>query len=141
MTKRNVLGRRIKKIFSKMGAHPRAKKGHIGKMEFKDGVAVVRLRGNITFDTISDIHKEHDIGFKGKKIKNIMVDFKNVSEIDTAVIVALVDRLKEMRLEWAAGRIGLINLSPKMRFLLEISKTKELFKEYESEIEAIEALR
>jgi anti-anti-sigma factor len=117
-----------------------AKHGHIGKMEFRDGVTIVRLQGNITFDTLHGIRHEHEQRFKGIKVKNIIADFKNISEIDTAAIVALVDRLKEMRSEYSKGAIGLINLPPKLRTLLEISKTKELFTEYGSEEEALVSL-
>jgi len=127
----------LKTLFSRLFHDKHHAKGHIGKIECRDGVTIVRLKGDITFDTLSSIHHEHIDRFKGADIKNVLADFKDVVNIDTGVIVALVSRLKEMRSIGKDGRIGLINLSDKMRILLDISKTKDLFIEYRSEDAAV----
>jgi anti-anti-sigma factor len=117
-------------------------KGNIKKVEFRSGVAVVRLSGNITFDTLRAKAGEEEfrIKSKGRPVKNILLDLKDVPHADTAAIAVLVNRLAYLNRRYGGG-IGLINLSPRMRNLLEISKTKELFKEYPSEEQAIEDLK
>jgi len=118
-------------------------KNNIKNITFRSGVTIVKLTGNITFDTfnLKSNQDEFSRRVKRKRVKNILFDLKDVREVDTAAIAALVSRLRYLKIRRSRGKIGLINLSPRMRHLLEISKTNELFTEYPSEEEAIDNLK
>lgn len=114
---------------------------HIESVEYSKCVTIVRLRGNITFDTLKTTQDEFVFKTKGKDVKNILFDLKKVSGTDTSGIAALIDLFKYMKAHQTGGRIGLINVSPKAKDLFIISKTQSLFSKYPSEEEAIENLR
>lgn len=113
---------------------------HVKSIEFNKGVAIIRLGGDITFETLNAAQDEFAVKTKGKKIKNILFDVKDVSETDTSGIAALIELLKYMKSHQTGDRVGLINVPSKIRNLLTISKTQPLFTEYPSENEAIKAL-
>ena len=140
----DILKRRlrdIKAVIARKNRNPVEANTHIGKVEIRDGVAVVRIKGKITFDTYGAVKHDHMFKFQGITFKNILADFREVKEIDSSVIASLVDRLKLLQSRTKGAKIGLINLSPKLRSLLDISKTRSLFKEYASEDEAIAELK
>lgn len=114
---------------------------HIGSLDFSTGVTIVRLRGNITFDTLKATQDEFASKTKSKNIKNILFDLKDVSATDTSGIAALIDLFKYMKARQAGDRIGLINVSAKVKDLFIISKTQSLFNEYPSEEDALENLK
>jgi len=116
------------------------KKIHIEAIEVSKGVTIVRLAGDITFETLKSAQEEFRSKAKGKDIKNIIFDLKNIKEADTSGIAALADLLKYMREHRAGNKIALINLSEQIKALLSISQTETLFAEYPSKEEAIKAL-
>lgn len=114
---------------------------HIEEIYFSQGVTIVRLRGDITFGTLKATQDEFSSKTKGKDIKNILFDLKEVSGTDTSGIAVLIDLFKYMKARQAGDRIGLINVSLKVKDLFIISKTQTLFNEYPSEEEAIKNLK
>jgi len=114
---------------------------YIKDLEFYKSVTIVRLVGGVTYSNLKPIQDEFALKTKGKKIKNILFDIKDVSEADTSGIAALVDLLRYMTSHQTGDKIGLINVPLKIKNLLTISKTQPLFKEYPSEKEAIENLK
>lgn len=113
---------------------------HIGSLDFSTSVTVIRLRGNITFDTLKSTQDEFASKTKGKDIKNIIFDLKDVSATDTSGIAALIDLFKYMKAHQTGDKIGFINASEKIKNLFAISKTQSLFIEFSSEEEAIKNL-
>ena len=114
---------------------------HIKHIEFYKGITIIRLRGDITFETLKAVQAEFALKTKGKVIKNILFDTKEVSESDTSGIAALIDLFKYMKTHQTGDKIGLINVPSKIKNLLAISKTQSLFNEYLSKEEAIENLK
>lgn len=103
-------------------------------------MAIIQLTGSINFETLKIAQKEFAEKTKEKTIKNILFDLKEVSGTDTSGIAALIDLFRYMRANQAGDRVGLINVSSRIRNLFTISKTQPLFTEYPSETEAIKAL-
>ena len=110
---------------------------HITSIDSYKGVTIVRFAGSITFANLASAQAEWRAKTKGRAIKNILFDLKEVSATDTSGLAALIDLLKHMKSRQAGDKIGLINLSREIKDLLEISKIAPLFTEYSSEEEAI----
>jgi len=113
---------------------------YLEKIEFRQGVTVVRLAGKATYETMKYIEKQFIAQMKGKTVKNILFDYKNVSDIDTSGIAELVELWEQMKELHAGNVIGLVNIPPKLEGLLELTSTQGLFKLFDSEEAAIEHL-
>ena len=116
-------------------------KDHIKSLEFYKGGTIVRFTGSVTFDNLPSTQAEWRSKMKGKTIKNILFDLKEVSETDTSGLAALIDLLKHMKSRQAEGRIGLVNVSQEIKSLFSIAKIEPLFREYPSEEEALTDLK
>jgi anti-anti-sigma regulatory factor len=62
---------------------------------------------------------------------------KGVKKVDFSAVASLVGFLKILNSRGKDSRIAFINISPRFKALLNISKTAALFKIYRSEEEAI----
>ena len=113
---------------------------HIKSLEFYKGVTIVRITGSVTLANLAEAQAEYKAKLKDKPVKNILFDLKEVGDVDTSGLAALVDLLKYMKSHQVGDKIGLINMSVKMKGLLVISKTVPLFEEYPSEEDAIKGL-
>ena len=114
---------------------------HIKSLESYKGVTIVRITGSVTSANLSEAQTEYKAQLKDKPVKSILFDLEEVSDVDTSSLAALIDLLKYMRANQTGEKIGLINISKKMKDLLDVSKTAPLFKEYPSEEEAIAGLK
>lgn len=113
---------------------------YIEKIEFKEGVTIVRLAGKATYETMKYIEKQFIAQMKGKTVKNILFDYRKVSDIDTSGIAELVELWEQMKEMHEGNVIGLVNIPPKLEGLLELTSTQGLFKLFDSEETAIEHL-
>ena len=116
------------------------KESYIKSIEFQGNMTIVRIKGEITFRTLSETQNEFRAKTNGKAIKNILFDLNEVTLTDASGIAALVDLLKFMKEHHTGGKVGLINVSSRIKSLFTIFKTEPLFEEFNSEKEAIEAL-
>ncbi|MDP2923715.1 MAG: STAS domain-containing protein [Candidatus Omnitrophota bacterium] len=114
---------------------------HIEIVESQQNVTIVRLCGNVTFANLMQVRDEFIRKTAGIKVKNILFDLKAVERTDSSGLAILINLFKHMKETGAGEKIGLINLSSKMKDLIEISKVQNLFKEYTSERRAINALK
>jgi Anti-anti-sigma regulatory factor (antagonist of anti-sigma factor) len=113
---------------------------HIKSLEFYKGVTIVRVTGSATIDSLAEAQAEYKAKLKNRPVKNILFDLREVGDVDTSSLAALIDLFKYMISHHVGNKIGLINISKKMQDLLAISKTEPLFHEYPSEEEAIKGL-
>ena len=109
-------------------------------IEELEHLSIVRLKGNIDAEIIPFIEQRIQYNRKrGSKIdKNVLIDYSQVDEVDTATIAFHLVRLKEY--EERGYRIGFIHISNKLRVLLEMFNQLATFKIYTSESEAIQEL-
>ncbi len=114
---------------------------YINSLEFYKGVTILRLAGAITCANVKDAQEEYRAKMKGRLVKNVLFDLKEVKETDTAGLAALISLFKYMRDNKIGEKIGLINISDKTKELLDISKTAILFHIFTSEEEAISVLQ
>ena len=112
----------------------------IKEIEFYKGVTIVRLSGTVTFDNLKEVQDEYRSKMKGRVVKNVLFDVKDISGADSAGVAALIDLFRYMKTHQTGDKIGFINASDKLKDLIRISKTETLFYYYQSEDEAIKAL-
>lgn len=112
----------------------------IKSFELKKGLAIVRLQGSITYINLPEVQHAFREGTKNKDVKNVLFDLKDVPETDTAGIAALVDLARYMKEHHTGGRVGLINISKKVKELLKIFMAEPLFAEFDSEDDALKKL-
>jgi len=113
---------------------------HVKSVDLRQGVTIVRLYGSINYKNLMSVREEFLRKIKNLPAKNIVFDLKHVVDADTAGLAMIVNLFKHMKESGRGEQIGLINLSQKMRDLLEISKLNKVFKEYLSERRAITSL-
>lgn len=140
LKKSQIIAIRLTKLLTQ-GFLPKSKKRkYIKSIVFQKGVTIIRLRGDFTVDNLDFVQNEFTERTKGKNLKNILFDLEEVSDADSSSVALLIDLFRLMQEQEKAVRIGLINVSKKIKSLLTISRTAALFKEYRSEISAINDL-
>ena len=112
----------------------------IKAVEERSGLRILRLQGRVDMTAVAVIQQfaEKRRMEKGFEYKQLLMDFADVSYIDTSVVAVL---LKTMCLyKQAHHKLGIINLGEEPRSMFEIAKVDKLFFFYPSEAEAIQVL-
>lgn len=107
------------------------------KQEEKGGILVCYVNGEININTSPQVKKAFDKLIGAKKEK-IVVNFKDVSYVDSSGLATLVEMLKGLRSY--GGKLKLTNLSTKVKNLFEITKLEKLFDITSEEEEAVKGL-
>lgn len=107
------------------------------KQEEKNGILVCYVIGDIDINTSPEIKKIFD-KLIGAKEKKIILNFKDVSYVDSSGLATLVEMLKGLRSY--GGKLKLSNLSTKVKNLFEITKLEKLFDIVLEEEDAVKAL-
>jgi len=94
------------------------------KTEVKNGLTICRVDGEIDINSSPDIKKAFD-KLLAKKEPKIVINFSQVTYVDSSGLATLVEILKNMRSY--GGKMRLTNLSPKIKSLFEITKLEKLF--------------
>ena len=105
--------------------------------EEKNGILVYYLNGEIDINTSPQVKKIIDKAIAAKKDK-ILLNFKDVSYIDSSGLATLVEVLKGLRSY--GGKLAISNLSVKVKNLFEITKLEKLFNISSEEEEAVKSL-
>ena len=104
------------------------------KQEKKNDIIVCYIEGDVDINTSPQIKKTID-KLIGRKEPKIIINFKNVSYVDSSGLATLVEILKNLKSY--GGRLKLTNLSTKIKSLFEITKLEKLFEIIADEEEAI----
>jgi len=102
----------------------------------KDGVSVCYVDGEINLNTAPQMKKEFEKVVAAKS-KKVIINFDKVSYIDSSGLATVVEIFKKLRAY--GGTLKLVNLSPKIKNLFEITKLEKLFDILEDEEEAIKS--
>jgi anti-anti-sigma factor len=104
-------------------------------------VRILRFKGSIDSTVLPKILKIKDQMIRQKDInkKNVIIDFKKITHVDSAALGALIIRLSELKRHHK--ELGLINVTDEMRHMLDIFKTDKYFLIFDSEKAALERLR
>ena len=104
------------------------------KIDQKNNVWICRMNGEIDINTAPQIKKVFDKIISEKREK-ILINFKEVSYVDSSGLATLVEMLKNIRSY--GGKLKLSSLSSKIRSLFEITKLEKLFDISNDEEEAL----
>jgi anti-anti-sigma factor len=114
---------------------------YITGVEFYKGVTIVRLNGGFVGQTLPSVQKEFSSKTRHISVKNILFDLSGVADVDMAGIAGLVGLFRHMKKQRSGDRIGLVNVSAKVKALLEISGTESLFESFLTEEHGIKELQ
>jgi len=98
----------------------------------------VYLKGEIDHHASLIIREDIDKYIDNRKIKNILFDFKDVSFMDSSGIGMIIGRYK--KLHNIGGKIGVINISPKIKRIFEMSGLFNIVSCFNDEKEAADKL-
>jgi anti-sigma B factor antagonist len=104
-----------------------------------EGVTIVDLTGNITLEEGSALLRRTVQNLVRQGNRNVVLNMGAVEEVDHAGLGELVSAQTFLR--QAGGALRLLNLSARVRELLEITKLYEVFAVSRSEASAVKALR
>ena len=112
----------------------------IKAVEERRALRILRVQGRVDMTVVAHMEKfsEKMRNEKGFEHKQLLLDFADVSYIDTSVVAVL---LKTMGVyKKTHHKLGIINLGEEPRNMLEITKVDKLFILYENEAQAVQAL-
>ena len=103
-------------------------------LQEQEGISICRIVGDIDVNSSPEVKKCFDGMVKAKKEK-VVVNFKDVSYVDSSGLATLIEIFKNMRVY--GGRMKLTNLPSKVMGLFEITKLNKLFDILDDESEAL----
>ena len=87
-------------------------------------VLICVLDGEVNINTSPDLRKEFDTIIRNNE-KKVLIDFSNVSYIDSSGLATLIEMLQ--RLRKSGGAMRLASMSQKVKNVFEITKLAKLF--------------
>jgi len=113
----------------------------IEEIEELEKIDIVRLKGPIDMFTIPGLDDLKDKATREKNFlkKDIILDFKKVTHVDGATCAMLVQTLSQLKHE--KHQLVLMNVSSKLRNMMDISMIGKMFTIYETEEEALAQLK
>lgn len=97
-------------------------------------IVICNTEGEININTSPELRKAFD-GFIRDNLKKVLIDFSNVSYIDSSGLATLIELLQ--RLNKIGGKLNICNVSEKIKNIFEVTKLHKLFKIFESRDEAL----
>jgi anti-anti-sigma regulatory factor len=116
------------------GAAPKS----IVALEDYPSIRIVRLRGPINQDAVSEIEKFRKwvAQHKSFKHKHVLLDFRLVTRVDTAAVAEIIQEVSSLKSK--QYKLGAINLPDSVRGLFQVLKVESLIAVYENESKALE---
>ena len=104
------------------------------KLKDSDGVAICRVSGEITINTVFELKKT----FKkiiDNKTRKVLLDFRGVDYIDSSGLASLIDLSRNLKV--IQGMVFMSELSPKVSSIFSITKLDKIFRIFDTEEEAL----
>jgi len=98
----------------------------------------IDLKGEIDHHASLVIRQDIDNYIEKHKIKKILFNFKDVSFMDSSGVGMIIGRYK--KLQNIGGKIGVVNITPKIRRIFQVSGLFNLINHFNDEKEAIDKL-
>jgi ABC-type transporter Mla MlaB component len=113
----------------------------ISSVEDYPTLRIIRLRGPIDQTTVSEIEKFRKWVGKhpGFKKKHTLLDFKNVTRMDTAAVAEIMQAVSELK--GSHHRVGVIHLTEMYRDMLRVLRVDAWLVFYGNESEALDDLK
>ncbi len=94
------------------------------KLEYAMPTLIAKISGEIDHHTASEMREILDREIDMNNIKNLVLDFKNVTFMDSSGIGVIVGRFK--RIDALGGKMLIIRPTPQVDKILEISGIKKI---------------
>ncbi len=110
----------------------------ISAVEDYPTIRIVRLRGSLDQTTVSELERFRKWVAKrpGFKLKHILLDFKNVTHADTAIVAQIIQAVSELKA--AHFRLGAIHLGKEISSMFQVLKVEKWIEVFDNESEALE---
>ena len=110
----------------------------IEAVEDYPSIRIVRLRGAIDQRMVSELvrFRKWVAKQRGFKNKHVLLDFKHVTQVDTAAVAEIIREVSELKT--VHFRLGAIHLSASVRGLFQVLKVEKLIAVYDNESDALE---
>lgn len=110
-------------------------------IEEHDRFFIIRLKGEISTPALEANREKMTALLDEHKLyrKNILCDFKSVTDSDTATLAVLINRFSELK-KLSGNKLVLFNIHEELKELVGIAHLEELFLIRPSEAEAVTAL-
>ncbi len=92
--------------------------------EYEKGILTVRLQGELDHHAAAELREELDRELEERAIKELVLDFAEVSFMDSSGIGVIVGRYK--KLDAMGGKTVIINLSQQVDKILSLSGIKKI---------------
>lgn len=119
--------------------------GKRGGFDMELGFAVINktlitsINGDVDHHTCINIRQNMDKYIEKNSIKNIIFDFKNVGFMDSSGIGVVIGRYKNVNR--IGGRVSIVNLTPIVKRIFEISGLFKIIDQYENIDSAVENMQ
>jgi len=104
-----------------------------------DDVTILDLKGKITLGSGDIILRDRIHQLVSDGIKNIIINLENVNYMDSSGIGELVSC--HTTVSKAKGKLALLNMTSKIKDLLQITQLIKVFDNYNDEEEAIKSIK
>ena len=101
-----------------------------------NGVCVISLRGDISAETVNDYKTKID-GIITSSVKNYIMDFQDITYLNSIGVGAIAATLKKVKK--FQGNIKLVNVSPAVQELFEMTRLTKVFEIFDNEEDAIKS--
>ena len=101
-------------------------------------LTIVRLRGDIDFDTVQIVSRNIDNEMLGNFDRNILLDFKEVTNVDSSTLAYLVSLLD--RLQNEQRKLGIVNATAELDNYIKIGKIDSIIHRYKDKDTALKEL-
>ena len=103
-----------------------------------DGLVIIRLKGYIDTYTIPAIRTNFVSKAKKYLDKNILLDFKEATHVDSTTLASLIQLLNELKKR--NKKLGIANATPLLKKYLDINKLRSMIQIYKNEDAALKDL-
>jgi len=111
---------------------------YVKELKETDELIMVRLKGVIDTYTLPIIKAEHDSEIKENLDKHILLDFKDVTHVDSATLASLIQLLNELKMH--NKKLGITNATFLLKNYLGITRLESMVHIYETEKAALKDL-
>jgi stage II sporulation protein AA (anti-sigma F factor antagonist) len=104
-----------------------------------DGVYVVRLQGELDHHTVEQIRDDIERGLAEIGHRALVMSFRGIDFMDSSGLGLILGRYRSVTQH--GGKMALCEVNPMLRKLFELSGLLKILPLYETETEALEALK
>jgi len=108
------------------------------KEEDVRGVKILMLSGAFTRETTPGLQKICDRMGREEDVYGILLDFEDVTDIDTAVFACMIDFMKKH--SGGGTEIGVVNLKSREKALMDLLKLNSFVRVFAKRAEGIDAM-